>query len=50
MLIALDVMDQGIAPTSWQRAQYPQAFRPRIAVVHDGVERHSHGFPCLAVR
>jgi len=30
--------DQGLCPTRWQRAQFPQEYRPRIAVLHDGVD------------
>lgn len=38
LLTALDLMDLGIAPTAWQRAQHPACFQSRIAVVHDGVD------------
>ena len=38
LLTALDLMDRGIAPTAWQRAQHPAAYQPRIAVVHDGID------------
>lgn len=38
LLTALDTMDRGIAPTAWQRAQHPECYQPRIAVVHDGVD------------
>ena len=38
LLTALDTMDRGIAPTVWQRAQHPECYQPRIAVVHDGVD------------
>ena len=37
LLSALDSMDRGISPTAWQRDQHPEAYRNRIAVVHDGV-------------
>lgn len=30
--------DQGLSPTAWQRAQFPDAFRPKIEVLHDGVD------------
>lgn len=38
LLTALTVMDHGISPTEWQRAQHPTPFQPRISVVHDGVD------------
>lgn len=38
LLTALDLMDRGVAPTAWQRAQHPTCFQSRIAVVHDGVD------------
>ncbi len=38
LLVALEAMDHGIAPTGWQRAQHPAAFQPRISVVHEGVD------------
>ncbi len=38
LLAGLDVMDRGLSPTAWQRAQHPPAFQPRIAVVHEGVD------------
>ncbi|WP_035251404.1 glycosyltransferase [Desulfocurvus vexinensis] len=30
--------DQGLSPTRWQWSQFPQAFRPKIEVLHDGVD------------
>ena len=38
LLTALDLMDRGMAPTAWQRAQHPTPYQSRIAVVHDGVD------------
>lgn len=38
MLITLDAADTGVAPTAWQHAQYPQEYRPKIQVVHDGID------------
>lgn len=36
--LAMEISDYGISPTEWQRAQYPEWFRQRIAVVHDGID------------
>ncbi|WP_461210255.1 glycosyltransferase [Desulfocurvus sp. DL9XJH121] len=30
--------DQGLSPTHWQRSQFPENFRDKIAVLHDGVD------------
>lgn len=30
--------DLGISPTEWQRNVYPEILRPRISVVHDGID------------
>lgn len=38
LLLALDTMDRGIAPTAWQRAQHPECYQPRITVAHEGVD------------
>jgi glycosyltransferase involved in cell wall biosynthesis len=37
-LLALEAADGGISPTQWQRGVHPEAFRQRIAVIHDGVD------------
>jgi len=36
-LLALNDCDAGITPTIWQHAQFPAEFKPRIDVVHDGI-------------
>ncbi|MCM8611337.1 glycosyltransferase family 4 protein [Accumulibacter sp.] len=36
-LISLDAGDAGVSPTHWQREQYPDVYRPRIEVIHDGI-------------
>jgi glycosyltransferase involved in cell wall biosynthesis len=36
-LMAVEQADVGVAPTSWQRDRFPEAFRGKIKVVHDGV-------------
>lgn len=38
LLLALEACDRGIAPTRWQRDSHPEAFRSKIAVIHDGVD------------
>ena len=38
LLMALDACDLGMAPTRWQRHQFPAAHKPRIAVIHDGID------------
>lgn len=30
--------DAGLAPTQWQRSLYPEPFRSRISVVHEGID------------
>jgi len=37
-LLGLDVADWGQTPTRWQRSQYPQRCRDRIAIMHEGVD------------
>ena len=37
-LIALDAADHGIAPTRWQKQQFPARHASQIAVVHDGID------------
>ncbi len=36
-LLSLEVCHAGVSPTWWQWSQYPSPHRPRIAVVHDGI-------------
>ncbi|MQP64536.1 glycosyltransferase [Niveispirillum sp. SYP-B3756] len=36
-LISLEQMDAGYSPTEWQRASYPAFARPKVEVVHDGI-------------
>jgi glycosyltransferase involved in cell wall biosynthesis len=38
LLMALDAADCGMAPTRWQHHQFPAVQKPRIAVVHDGID------------
>ena len=39
-LVELAGCDQVVTPTQWQRAQFPQALQPGIAVVHEGIDWH----------
>ena len=36
--LALETTDAGMAPTRWQFQQYPEEYRYKIKVVHDGVD------------
>ncbi|MFS2137944.1 glycosyltransferase family 4 protein [Duganella sp. Dugasp56] len=33
-----DIADVGIAPTHWQASTFPEPFRGKIAVIHDGID------------
>lgn len=37
-LLHFDLADAAIAPTAWQRSLYPEPFRNRIKVVHEGID------------
>jgi glycosyltransferase involved in cell wall biosynthesis len=37
-LTALEAADLGVAPTEWQKAQFPAPFLDRIEVIHEGVD------------
>lgn len=37
-LLSLEAADAGISPTQWQRRMFPQEFRNRIEVIHEGVD------------
>ncbi len=37
-LMGLDAVDWGQSPTEWQRSQYPEIHRDRIAVVHEAID------------
>lgn len=39
-LLHFDIADAGISPTHWQASTFPQPFRERITVIHDGVDTH----------
>lgn len=37
-LLHLDVADAGISPTHWQASTFPESWRQKISVVHDGID------------
>jgi len=37
-LLHFDVADAGISPTHWQASTFPEPFRAKITVVHDGID------------
>lgn len=37
-LLSVEAADALYAPTNWQRQQFPEAYRSRIEVIHDGID------------
>lgn len=37
-ILHFEVADAGISPTKWQASTFPEPFRSRITVVHDGID------------
>ena len=37
-LLHFEAADSGISPTQWQASTFPEAFRRKITVVHDGID------------
>lgn len=37
-LLHFEIADAGIAPTHWQAGTFPEPFRRRITVIHDGID------------
>lgn len=37
LLLSLEAADWAVTPTRWQWAQHPEAMRPRISIIHDGI-------------
>jgi glycosyltransferase involved in cell wall biosynthesis len=37
-MLSIDVADWGNAPTRWQRSVHPPEVRPRISVIHEGID------------
>ncbi len=42
LLLDIEAGDAALAPTRFQAAQFPERLQPRIAVIHDGVDTHTH--------
>jgi glycosyltransferase involved in cell wall biosynthesis len=38
LLMSLDAADWGMAPTCWQQRQFPDAYKARMSVIHDGID------------
>jgi glycosyltransferase involved in cell wall biosynthesis len=38
LLLAMDAADRALAPTEWQASSFPDWFRERISVIHDGID------------
>jgi glycosyltransferase involved in cell wall biosynthesis len=39
-LLALDAVDWGQCPTRWQQSLYPAVHRPKLQVIHEGIDTH----------
>ena len=39
-LLHFEVADAGISPTQWQTSTFPDGFRNKITVIHDGIDTH----------
>lgn len=37
-LMHFDIADAGVSPTEWQKSTFPEPFRSRIQVIHDGID------------
>jgi glycosyltransferase involved in cell wall biosynthesis len=37
-LLHLDIADAGLSPTHWQAGTFPEPFRQKIRVIHDGID------------
>lgn len=37
-IMHLDIADAGLSPTQWQKSTFPQSFREKIHVVHEGID------------
>jgi glycosyltransferase involved in cell wall biosynthesis len=40
-LLHFEIADAGISPTHWQASTFPDRFRDKIAVIHDGIDTES---------
>lgn len=37
-LLHFDIADAGVSPTEWQKSTFPEPFRSKIEVIHDGID------------
>lgn len=37
-LMHFEVADAGVSPTEWQKSTFPEPFRSKISVIHDGID------------
>lgn len=37
-VLHFDMADAGVSPTEWQKSTFPEPFRSRIEVIHDGID------------
>lgn len=37
-LLHFDIADAGVSPTEWQKSTFPEPFRSKIQVIHDGID------------
>jgi hypothetical protein len=37
-LVHFETADAGLSPTQWQASTFPERFRKKISVVHDGID------------
>lgn len=42
-LLALELCDVAIAPTQWQKSQFPATYQPKIQVLHEGIATDALG-------
>lgn len=40
-ILHFDIANAGLSPTQWQKATFPQSFRDKISVVHEGIDTDS---------
>jgi glycosyltransferase involved in cell wall biosynthesis len=40
-LLHFESADAGLAPTQWQASTFPEPFRSKITVIHDGIDTHA---------
>ena len=38
LLMAIDAADHAVSPTRWQASTFPEAYRRRISIIHDGID------------